>query len=122
MLSSKNLEDLPIRIQHFRLRLIRFDYTIVHVAGKSLCTANALFRSPVDTTSYSDSKFQQEVHAYVNLIINNLPATDTCLKEIQSQQDESPVYQKLKTYCQEGWPEKSSLKGPFKPYICSSRE
>ena len=53
----------------------------------------------------------------MNLIINNLPATDARLKEIQSQQDEDPVCQKLKTYCQEGWPEKSSLKGPFKPYL-----
>ena len=52
--------------------------------------------------SCSDSNFEQEVDAYVNSVINNLPATDTHLKEIQSQQNEGPVCHKLKTYCQEG--------------------
>ena len=32
------------------------------------------------------------------ILINNLPATDAYLKEIQSQQIEDPVCQKLKTY------------------------
>ena len=48
---------------------MRFDYTIVHAPGKSLCTADALSRSPFEMNSYSDSNFQQEVDAYVNLII-----------------------------------------------------
>ena len=57
LLSTKNLEELPIRVQRFRLRLMRFTYTIVHVPGKNLCTADALSRSPVNPASYSDSKF-----------------------------------------------------------------
>ena len=111
LLSSKYLEDLPIRIQYFCLRLMKLEYTIVHVPKKSLCTANALSQSPVGTTSCGDSKFQQD-----------LPATDTHLKEVQSQQDEDPVRYKLKTYCQEGWPDKSSLKGPFTPYVAVASE
>ena len=31
LLSSKNLDELPIRIQRFRLRLMRFCYSISHV-------------------------------------------------------------------------------------------
>ena len=42
--------------------------------------------------------------------------------EKPSQQDEDPVCQTLKPYCQEGWPEKSSLKGPFKPYVAVASE
>ena len=72
--------------------------------------------------SCSDSNFEREVDAYVNLILNNLPATDARLKEIQSQHNEDPVCQKLKTYCQEGWPDKSTLKGPFKPYVAVASE
>lgn len=101
---------------------MRFSYTIVHVPGKNLCTADALSRSPVNTTSCSDSKFQQEVDAYVNLLIHNLPATDKRLLDIQSQQDEDPVCQRLKKYCQEGWPDKSSLKGLYKPYLAVASE
>ena len=34
LLSTKNFDELPIRVQCFRLRLMRFSYTIVHVPGK----------------------------------------------------------------------------------------
>ena len=47
---------------------------------------------------------------------------EACLIEIQSQQDEDPVCQKLKKYCQEQWPDKSSLKGPYKPYTAVASE
>jgi len=84
LLSSKNLEELPIRIQHFCLQLIRFNYTMVRVPGKSLCTADVLSQSPIHTTSSSDLTFQKEVDAYVNLLIDNLPATDTQLIQIKT--------------------------------------
>ena len=100
---------------------MRFD-TIVHVPRKSPCTADALSRSSIEMNSCSDSNFKQEVDAYVNSIINNLPGTDAHLKEIQSQHNEGPVCQKLKTYCQEGWSDKSTLKGPFKPCIAVASE
>ena len=41
LLSTKNLEELPIRVQRFCLRLMRFTYAVVHVPGKNLCTADA---------------------------------------------------------------------------------
>ena len=65
LLSSKNLEDLPIRVQHFRLRLMRFDYTIAHVPRKSLCTADVLSRYPIEMNSCN---FQQEVDTYASTI------------------------------------------------------
>ena len=37
LLSTTHLDDLPPRILRFRLRLMRFDYTISHVPGKLLC-------------------------------------------------------------------------------------
>ena len=111
LLSSKNLKDLSIRVQHFCLQITRFNYTIVQIPGNSLCTADALYQSPTEMTSCSDSNFQQEVDAYVILIINNLPVTDAHLKEIYSQQNEDPVCQKLKTCCLERCPDKSTLKG-----------
>ena len=58
----------------------------------------------------------------MNLLINNLLATDKCLLDIQSQRDKDPVCQRLKKYCQEGWPDKSTLKGPYKPYVAVASE
>ena len=46
LLSTKHLDDLPPRILRFRLRLMRFDYTISHVPGKLLYTTDTLSRAP----------------------------------------------------------------------------
>ncbi|KAL5516836.1 hypothetical protein EMCRGX_G002260 [Ephydatia muelleri] len=46
LLSSKRLDDLPPRVLRFRLRLMRFAFSIVHVPGKYMYTADALFPSP----------------------------------------------------------------------------
>ena len=36
LLSSKNLDEMPIRVQRFRLRLMRYSYFISYVPGKSI--------------------------------------------------------------------------------------
>ena len=46
LLGTKQLDNLPPRILRFRLCLMRFDYTIWHVPGKLLYTADTLSRSP----------------------------------------------------------------------------
>ena len=47
LFSTKNLDNLPPRILRFRLRLNRFDFTIHHVPGKELYTADTLSRAPI---------------------------------------------------------------------------
>ena len=44
LLSTKNLDELPIRIQRFRLRMMRYSYEIQHVPGKELNTADYLLQ------------------------------------------------------------------------------
>ena len=63
LLTYKNLENLPPRV--LRLRLMRFDYNIVHVAGKYLYTADLLSRTPQHTSSDSQSLSQQEDIEYL---------------------------------------------------------
>ena len=46
LLSTKSLNDLPSRILRFRLRMNKYDYSIRHVAGKELYTADTLSRTP----------------------------------------------------------------------------
>jgi hypothetical protein len=36
LLRTKDLAALPARIQHLKMRLMRFDFSISHVAGKDL--------------------------------------------------------------------------------------
>ena len=73
LLSTKDLEEIPIRVQRFRLRMMTYDYDVVHVPGKELNTADFLSRLPLPETE-SDN-LQDEVQAYIDLIFEHLPAT-----------------------------------------------
>ena len=64
ILSSKHLNDLPPRVLRFRLRMAKFDYSISHVPGKLLCTADTLSRDP--TPEQKPTTLQKEVEVFVN--------------------------------------------------------
>ena len=65
LLSSKLLDELPLRIQRFRMRLMRFGFTIAHIPGKNLSTADTLSRAPVSNSSESDEEFVRKwTHMY----------------------------------------------------------
>ena len=117
LLGSKPLDALPVRIQRFRMRLLRFTYTISHIPGKELTVADALSRAPVSNPAYNDTLFNKEVEAYVNLVLESLPATEKQLKRIKEAQAEDVVCSQVLKYCNEGWPNKDTLSGPVKPYF-----
>ena len=102
LFTSKNLEDLPIRIQRYRMRMMRYQFTIVHVPGKELVIADALSRSPLKHFCKIDKNLQADCDAYVNLILNSLPATDKRLKQIQQAQEEDETCKLLFQFCKEG--------------------
>ena len=117
LLGTRNLEDLPARVQRFRMRMMRFTYSISHVPGKSLYTADTLSRAPlVRPLDQDEEKLEADVRAYVDSIIKYLPATDNRLEDFKSQQQQDEITRQLITYCSEGWPEKSQLPGPLKVY------
>lgn len=58
LLGSKNLDSLPPRVFRLRLCLARLDYSIVHVPGKLLYTADALSRAPLASTESSSTTWQ----------------------------------------------------------------
>ena len=97
---------------------MRYHYTISHVAGKNFCTADTLSRAPLEDLDLQTQveQFQQETQAYVNLIIDQLPATDDKMKEILQEQECDTTCQKIKYFCQSGWPSKSDLESALKPY------
>ena len=74
LLSTKLLDSVPLRVQRFRLRLMRFSYTIVYVPGTELHTADTLSRAPVKDAA--QDPFKGEVEAYVNMVVNSLPASE----------------------------------------------
>ena len=70
LLSTKNLDELPARVQGFRMRMIRFSYSISHVPRKNLCTADTLSRAPlVKPLNQQEEKLENDVMAYVDSVI-----------------------------------------------------
>lgn len=68
------------------------------------------------------SALEQEVDAYVRLVIESLPATEKRLHEIKTHQRSDKVCQQLTFARSSGWPEKSLLKGPVKKYYAVSSQ
>ena len=99
LLSTKSLDQVPIKVQRFRLRLIRFDFTVTHVPGKELHTADALSRASLRQV---DNPLRKEVHTYVQLIVTELPASEEQLENIRKQQDSDPECSQLKELCTKG--------------------
>ena len=61
------------------MRTIRFQYSIVHVPGKALLTADALSRTPLLQTLPADQQLLINSDIYVTAILQNLPVTDKSL-------------------------------------------
>ena len=78
------------------MRLMRFSYPISHVAGKNLVIADTFSRAPVAQISAVD----QEVDAYVNMIVSSLPATDVMIQDIKPSQSSDATCQKIHEYLQ----------------------
>jgi hypothetical protein len=63
LLRTKHLDSSPPRILRFRLRLARYLYTIEHVPGKTLYTADAFSRAALKTTETGD--LPDEVESFI---------------------------------------------------------
>ena len=114
LLSSNPLDSVPVRVQRFKLRLMIFDFTISHVPGIKLNTADALSLSRAPVAEMEESDLSTVTNEYVHAIVNNLPASEERLRIIRKQQDKDPVCKQLKRYCVSGEVEwKGSLKSYF---------
>ena len=59
LLSTKNLEDLPLHVQRFPMR---YKFSIIHVPWKELNTADVLSRSPLDDSKIEDTLSNKEIY------------------------------------------------------------
>ena len=122
LFSSKHMEDIALRVQRFRMRMMRFQFTVSHIPGKDFIIADALSRAGVSTPTRADEALQQETALYVNSVIDSLSAPEARLQEIKQHQEADEACQQIVQFCQSGWPVKSSLSPEVKPYFPLSAE
>ena len=121
LLGARRLDELPLRVQRFRMRMLRYHFTISHVPGKNLVVADTLSRAPELGEPARESR-ESEVEAYVDATFSSIPATERRMEEIRQHQEEDPVMRQLKQYCQTGWPTRGAIPGILKPYCYVSAE
>ena len=59
LLGDKPIDELPLRIQRFRMRMMKYTYTIFHIPGKNLVIADALSRAPAQQQTTDDDKWNR---------------------------------------------------------------
>ena len=116
LLSSKHLDNLPPRILPFRLRMMWYNYTISHVPGKLLYTADALSRSPCAGTARSSEELAEEVETYIAGVTSTLPATKQRLNQYCDTQQRDLACSRIMEYCKTGWPRKQVMEAELVPY------
>ena len=114
LLGSKHLDSLPPRVLRFRLRLDRFDYSIEHVPGKLLYTADTLSRAPV--SSSEDSTLEELAELAMDATIAHLPASRDRLLEYTEGQTSDPLCSLVIKYCRTEWPGKKQVNEALAPY------
>ena len=117
LLGKQDLDVLPPRVQKFRMRFMRYYYTIVYVQGKEHASADALSGAPVDE---EDPTLHEVSQAFVNQVISSLPSSTQRLNRITQHQREDETCQLLHKYCTQGWPR--NVHGILKQYQPVSSE
>ena len=116
LLGYTNLDCLPPRVLRFRIRLMRFDYSISHVPGKLLYTADTLSRAPVNPPDVNHIHEDKQTELFVHALASNLPASADRLKAFRDAQQKDSTCSQLITFCKQGWPNKSQLTGDLSQY------
>ena len=68
--------------------------------------ADALSRAPSREPIESGLLLQQETRAFVDMIVNSLPASEKRVDEIKLAQEQDETCREMKQYCLQGWPNK----------------
>jgi len=116
LLGQKSLDLLPPRVLRFRLRLMRFHYTIRHVPSKNLYTADTMSRAPLRDTIDESSVASQDTEQFVQSITESLPASTKRLQLYGESQARDKLCSKLIEFCTSGWPDRNRLSRDLKEY------
>ncbi|KAK9752715.1 Integrase zinc binding domain [Popillia japonica] len=83
--------------------------------GKPCVVADSLSRNPLSSNEDRD-ELEDEVQAYVNFVIANLPVKDTYLKKIITPQRTDSTCRKLREYTPQEWPDRRELSNEMLQY------
>ena len=101
LLGESDLANLPLRCQRFKLRLMRYTFTIFHTPGSQMILADLLSR-PTFGPSVADERRCGLVEMHVAAVIA-AESGDLMVEEIRRAGDQDPTYQAARTEVERGW-------------------
>jgi transposase InsO family protein len=81
-----------------------------------LIIADALSRTPSRNIEKSESDFENDTTAFVDMIMESFPASNNRLQEMRREQASDPIIQELSRLCREGWTKKSKVRTDLLSY------
>ena len=101
--TRKQLCQAPPRLQRLLLRLQRYDFTLKYRPGKDMVIADTLSRAYISDTS--TDRMDNELMSAVHMVLENAPATDKRIQEIEELTQSDTTLQRLKSVIRSGWPD-----------------
>ena len=105
LLGTRDLADMPLRCQRFKMRLMRYSYTIFHTPGKEMHLADLLSRPG---SSKKEESAAQRVEMHVRRVMRAEEAQrygDGLLEEVARRGREDKDYQRAIRHIENQWRE-----------------
>jgi hypothetical protein len=103
LLTTKDLDQGPVRCQRMLMKMMRFNATVRHVPGKDNIVADTLSRAPLPNTGEDDS---ESINEYIESVKATWPTTESRLNDIKVATARDSTLQVLSEYIINGWPPK----------------
>lgn len=96
---------------------MRYTYSVVHVPGKSLWTANTLLHLSVKLRmSTEEQELMETTNIYVDCVMESLPVSPTDIENLREQLKADSVCSHVMTLCTEEWPAHAKQEPVLKSY------
>ena len=114
-ITQKALCHAPPRLQRMLLHLQKYDFILRYKPGKDLHIADTLSRAYIPDCG--SDRMEEELTCAINLVINNIPATDKRMQEIRDGTKNDKSLRILKRMILNGWPDiQSQIPEEVRPY------
>ena len=115
--TTKQLDEISPRLQRIRIRLMKYDFQISHVAGIRNILPDMLSRSPqVSRATVNELKLTQDIQAFVAQSVKSLPIADEKLNLLKAELQNDSLCRVVMEYCLTEWPQPKYITTDLKPY------
>ena len=108
IINNKPINEMSVRIQRMRIRLLKYSFTAEYVKGEDMEDADALSRQPHEQPTEQDEIAEQEITTHIATVIKSMPASDERIQDIIDSTTRDSELIELIEIISKGWPEKKN--------------